>query len=45
MLAALFLVLMFCGLLVGYKLLVGAAAAMVLSLYAWLTSPLEPEHH
>jgi len=45
LLVALFLVLMFCGLLVGQRLLIGAAAAMAISLYAWLTSPLEPEHH
>jgi hypothetical protein len=28
----------------GYVLLFGGAALLVGSLYAWLTSPLEPEH-
>jgi heme/copper-type cytochrome/quinol oxidase subunit 1 len=45
MLAALFLVLMFTGLMTNHWLLVAAAVAMVVSLYGWLTSPLEPEHH
>jgi cytochrome c oxidase subunit 1 len=45
LLAALFLVIMFSGLIVGHWLIFAAAGAMVLSLYAWLTSPLEPEHH
>ncbi len=42
---ALFLVIMFVGLMTSRYLLVAAAFAMVVSLYAWLTSPLEPEHH
>ena len=45
LLAALFLVIMFSGLIVGHWLLIAAAGAMVLSLFGWLTSPLEPEHH
>ena len=45
LLAALFLVIMFCGLIVGHWLIFTSAALMVLSLYGWLTSPLEPEHH
>ena len=45
LLAALFLVIMFSGLIFGHWLIFAGAAAMVLSLYAWLTSPLEPEHH
>lgn len=45
MLAAFFMIVMFIGLMTSRWLLVGAAAAMGISLYAWLTSPLEPEHH
>jgi cytochrome c oxidase subunit I len=45
LLVALSMVIMFCGLLISYKVLIGGAAAMVFFLYAWLTSPLEPEHH
>ena len=45
LLAALFMILMFCGLIVGHWLIFVGGAAMVLALYGWLTSPLEPEHH
>jgi len=45
MFAALFMILMFTGLLVSHWMIAAAAAAMVISLYAWLTSPLEPELH
>jgi cytochrome c oxidase subunit 1 len=46
LLVALFMVLMFVALLVGrHAYMAAAAAAMTISLYAWLTSPLEPEHH
>ena len=46
MLVALFLSLMFVALVFGRHLyLAASAAAMVITLYAWLTSPLEPEHH
>jgi heme/copper-type cytochrome/quinol oxidase subunit 1 len=45
MLVALFMVVMFVGLMLSHWLLVAGAAAMAISLYAWLTSPLEPEHH
>jgi heme/copper-type cytochrome/quinol oxidase subunit 1 len=45
LLVALFMVLMFCGLLVGHRLLIACAFLMTITLYAWLTSPLEPEHH
>jgi len=45
MLAALFMVVMLGGLMLNHWILVGGAVAMAISLYAWLTSPLEPEHH
>jgi cytochrome c oxidase subunit 1 len=45
MLTALCVTLMFAGLLVSHYMIVGAAAVMTLMLYAWLSSPLEPEHH
>ncbi len=45
LLAALFMVIMFAGLIVGHWLILLGAAAMVLSMYAWFTAPLEPEHH
>ena len=45
MLVALFMVVMLGGLMVNHWVLVGGAVAMTISLYAWLTSPLEPEHH
>jgi hypothetical protein len=38
-------VLMFCGLIFARPLIFLGAAAMVTSLYSWLLSPLEPEHH
>jgi cytochrome c oxidase subunit 1 len=39
------MVIMFCGLLTSRAVLFAGAAIMVFSLYSWLTSPLEPEHH
>jgi cytochrome c oxidase subunit 1 len=45
MLAALLLVIMFSGLIVGHWLIFAGAGLMVLTLYGWLTSPLEPEYH
>jgi cytochrome c oxidase subunit 1 len=45
MLAALCMTLMFIGLLVSHYMIVAAAAAMAIMIYAWLSSPLEPDHH
>ncbi len=45
LLVAAFMIIMFCGLIVGHWLILAGAAATVLALYGWLTSPLEPEHH
>ncbi len=45
LIVALSMVLMFCGLITTKALIFIGAAAMVLSLYSWLLSPLEPEHH
>jgi cytochrome c oxidase subunit 1 len=42
---ALGLVIMFCGLIATRALIAVGAAIMVFSLYSWLLSPLEPEHH
>jgi cytochrome c oxidase subunit 1 len=39
------LVIMFCGLISTRALIAVGAAIMVFSLYSWLLSPLEPEHH
>jgi cytochrome c oxidase subunit 1 len=39
------MVIMFCGLITSRAVLFAGAAIMVFSLYSWLTSPLEPEHH
>ncbi|MEJ7758004.1 MAG: cytochrome c oxidase subunit I [Gemmatimonadaceae bacterium] len=39
------LVLMFCGLITTMAVTFLFAAIMVVALYAWLLSPLEPEHH
>ena len=39
------MVLMFCGLLTHISLIFIGAAVTVGALYAWLLSPLEPEHH
>jgi cytochrome c oxidase subunit 1 len=39
------MVIMFCGLIWARALIGIGAAMMVLSLYSWLLSPLEPEHH
>jgi len=39
------MVIMFCGLLTSLALTFIGAAVMVVSLYTWLLSPLEPEHH
>ncbi|HUQ47024.1 MAG TPA: cytochrome c oxidase subunit I [Gemmatimonadaceae bacterium] len=39
------MVIMFCGLIFAKALIFLGAAAMIASLYSWLLSPLEPEHH
>jgi cytochrome c oxidase subunit 1 len=39
------LITMFCGLMTTRVLIFVGAAILVVSLYAWLCSPLEPEHH
>ena len=39
------MVIMFCGLIFARPLIFLGAASMVVSLYSWLLSPLEPEHH
>jgi hypothetical protein len=38
-------VIMFCGLMSSPALIGIGALIMVFSLYSWLLSPLEPEHH
>jgi cytochrome c oxidase subunit 1 len=45
MIVALSLVIMFTGLMTSRAVLFAGAAVMVVSLYSWLLSPLEPEHH
>jgi len=42
---ALFMVIMFCGLITTKALIFVGAAGLVFTLYSWLLSPLEPEHH
>ncbi len=42
---ALGLVVMFCGLIWTKALIAIGAATMIIALYSWLLSPLEPEHH
>jgi cytochrome c oxidase subunit 1 len=39
------MVIMFCGLITTKALIFIGAAVMVFTLYSWLLSPLEPEHH
>ena len=39
------MVFMFCGLITSMALTFIGAAVMVVALYSWLLSPLEPEHH
>ncbi len=39
------MVIMFCGLIFARPLIFIGAATMVVSLYTWVLSPLEPEHH
>jgi hypothetical protein len=39
------LIIMFCGLMSSRALIGIGAAIMIFSLYSWLLSPLEPEHH
>jgi cytochrome c oxidase subunit 1 len=39
------MVIMFTGLMTSRAILFAGAATMVVTLYSWLTSPLEPEHH
>jgi hypothetical protein len=36
---------MFCGLIWTKALIAVGAGTMIFSLYSWLLSPLEPEHH
>ncbi len=45
MIVALAMVIMFCGLITTMALTFLGAAIMVVALYSWLLSPLEPEHH
>jgi cytochrome c oxidase subunit I len=45
LLVALGLIIMFCGLISTRALIGVGALLMVFSLYSWLLSPLEPEHH
>jgi cytochrome c oxidase subunit 1 len=45
MIVAASMVIMFCGLIFARPLIFIGAASMVASLYSWLLSPLEPEHH
>jgi hypothetical protein len=45
LLVALFMIVMFSGLIIAHWVILVGAALMVLFLYGWLTSPLEPEHH
>jgi len=45
LIVALGLVIMFCGLLTTRGLIFIGAGIMIVSLYTWLLSPLEPEHH
>jgi cytochrome c oxidase subunit 1 len=45
MIVAASMVIMFCGLIFARPLIFLGAASMVASLYSWLLSPLEPEHH
>jgi heme/copper-type cytochrome/quinol oxidase subunit 1 len=45
LLVALGLIIMFCGLMTTRALIAVGAALMIFSLYSWLLSPLEPEHH
>jgi len=42
---ALGMVIMFSGLIWTKALIAVGAATMIFSLYSWLLSPLEPEHH
>ena len=39
------LIVMFSGLITTHALIFVGAAILVVSLYTWLLSPLEPEHH
>ena len=45
LIVALSMIIMFCGLLTTIALTFIGAAVMVTTLYTWLLSPLEPEHH
>jgi cytochrome c oxidase subunit 1 len=45
LIVALAMVIMFCGLITTMALTFIGAAVMVVALYSWLLSPLEPEHH
>ncbi len=45
MIVAFGMVLMFCGLLTHMAIIIIGAIIMVVGLYSWLLSPLEPEHH
>jgi len=45
LIVALGLIVMFSGLMITHALIFIGAAILVGSLYGWLLSPLEPEHH
>ncbi len=45
LIAAAGLTIMFCGLMTTPAVIFIGAAILVGALYAWLCSPLEPEHH
>jgi heme/copper-type cytochrome/quinol oxidase subunit 1 len=45
MIVAFGMVLMFCGLITSKVVIFVGAGIMIVSLYTWLLSPLEPEHH
>ncbi|MBA2687857.1 MAG: cytochrome c oxidase subunit I [Gemmatimonadaceae bacterium] len=45
MIVAFGMVLMFCGLLTHMAIIIIGAIIMVVGLYTWVLSPLEPEHH
>ena len=45
MIVAFGMIVMFCGLITTHVLIFVGAAILIGGLYAWLCSPLEPEHH
>jgi len=42
---ALGMIIMFCGLIWSHAFIAIGAAMLIFTLYSWLLSPLEPEHH